>query len=167
MKLSDAFLLGSLAVKPLARVRHLGESGCAIGMAEVAVGASVVQCMEDFWPWVKGVAPKTPPCGSWDCQDEHGVPTPNYTRNFVSIIAHMFNQHVMGDRTWTNEMLADYLRSVEPPEPAEQPESQQPTSGSAATPDSSVGSIELLLRQDVDSMVESDRDWSANTRESL
>jgi hypothetical protein len=36
-----------------------------------------------------------------------------------SVIVHLFNYHVVTAKDWTIERLADWVRSIEPPEPNE------------------------------------------------
>lgn len=112
MRLSEAILLGSVSVRPLAG--HMikfenGETfGCALGMACISAAVPVFKSKQiyDEWPWLQAVF-ALPCCCGGDV--------------FLasSVIVHIFDYHIMGSYHpyWTLEQLVDWVRSVEPPEP--------------------------------------------------
>lgn len=112
LRLSEAILLGSTSVRPLAG--HMikfqnGETfGCALGMActSAAVPFFKSQKIYDEWPWLREWF--TLPC----CCGSGGYFA-------CSVIVHIFDCHVMevNKPHWTLEQLVDWVRSVEPPEP--------------------------------------------------
>ncbi len=113
-------MLGSTILKPMAGVRISadGVSGCALGMAEVAVGYKRKirddAQLEGKYPWLERKY-RDFPC---KCR--------GFGRdNVVGIIEHLFDAHVMeengkaftqaGDvERWTLAQLVDWVRSVEP-----------------------------------------------------
>lgn len=130
MKTSEALLLGSTLLKPVCGVfmNEENDSGCALGMVAVAMHGIAAVCefryqQSQLLPaWLMSSPRRVPlPC---DCQAGllMGGGGGRCTRSVVesshsSVIVHLFNQHVC-DGTWTIEQLADWIRSVEPNEPA-------------------------------------------------
>lgn len=107
-------MLGSLTMRSAPNFRNYGDgSGCALGMAENAMGGESAESVHE---WLN-VDATVGPCG---CK----LP---YFATLTTCIAHTFNEHVHGDKTWTLERLVDWVRSVEPNEPEECP-AQQPSS---------------------------------------
>ena len=113
MKLSDAILIGSAVVTPRpGKVYFRDEnSGCAIGMAVIGAGGKWIQRGLDsveflhWWPWVHNFAKR--PC---HCQSVKPI------ARVGSLIPHLFDQHVFGQRDWTIEQLAQWIATIEPPE---------------------------------------------------
>lgn len=120
MKFSEAVLLGSTLLHPIPYNRNNGRGeGCAIGMAEESGG---VRRAEESWPWLAKLAGPTDkyPCG---CLTHYpssmGIETYSLLeRLYAARVAHIFNEHVCKDKTWTLEQLVDWIRSVEPEEVA-------------------------------------------------
>lgn len=112
MRLSEAILLGSTSVRPLAgrmiKFQNGETFGCALGMACTAAAVPFFQSQEfyDEWPWLKNHF-TLPCCGG---QTEYFG---------SSVIVHVFDYHIMevNKPHWTLEQLVDWVRSVEPPEP--------------------------------------------------
>ena len=113
MKLSDAILIGSAVVKPRpGKVYFRDEnSGCAIGMAVIGAGGKWIRRGLDsveflhWWPWVHNFAKRPCPCQSV-----------RPMARVRSLIPHLFDQHVFGQRDWTIEQLAQWIATIEPPE---------------------------------------------------
>lgn len=124
MKLSDAILLGSTLLAPQAGRQYSAEtqSGCALGMAAVATGCTfravhAVPSHERRTLGVEGV------WGTWTLEVMKRpckcfflfVPRKMRVKD---IIAHLFDYHVVHKKDWTLEQLVDWVRTVEPAEPA-------------------------------------------------
>jgi hypothetical protein len=124
MKLSEAILLGStmLAAKPGAQYFSETKSGCALGMAAIAVGCRFQRGprraineherrtlgAEGVWgQWV--LCEVMRPC---DCSFFRA---PRKMR-IKDIIAHVFDFHVMKKKNWTLEQLAAWIETWEPRE---------------------------------------------------
>jgi hypothetical protein len=120
MKLSEAILLGSTVLAPQAGRQYSSEtkSGCALGMAAIAKGATFHQVRpineydrrtlgtEDVWgTWVLMMARR--PCDCWR------LLVPREMR-IKDIIAHTFDYHVMRKKNWTLEQLVEWVKTVEP-----------------------------------------------------
>jgi hypothetical protein len=124
MKLSDAILLGSTLLAPQAGRQYSAEnqSGCALGMAALARGCTfhtvhAVPPQERRTLGVEGV------WGTWTlalirrpCKCFFLL-VPRKLR-VKEIIAHLFDYHVVRKKDWTLEQLVDWVRTVEPVEPA-------------------------------------------------
>ncbi len=129
VKLSDAIMLGSAVVPALPmREWHSGGGGCARGMALEAIGKRVhngntnqnVRALTAAWPWTERSECVLPcKCGSSDLWST------------LNIIAHIFDQHVMGTagakKDWTLPQLVAWVRSVEPTEEMETQHEEQTT----------------------------------------
>ena len=129
MKLSDAILLGSTLLAPQAGRQYSAEtqSGCALGMAAIATGCSYRKVRNVPWQerrtlGVEGV------WGSWTLEVVKRpckcfflfVPRKMRVKD---VIAHVFDYHVVRQKNWSLEQLVDWVRTVEPNEPAKpQPE---------------------------------------------
>jgi hypothetical protein len=120
MKLSEAILLGSTVLAPQAGRQYSSEtkSGCALGMAAIAKGATFHQVRavsqydrrtlgtEGVWgAWVLTMARR--PCDCWR------LLVPREMR-IKDIIAHVFDYHVMRKRNWDLEQLVAWVKTVEP-----------------------------------------------------
>jgi hypothetical protein len=120
MKLSDAILLGSTMIKPLAG-KHLspdGDEGCAWGMVDMATGG---RAFRDLLVMAANFLAELP-CGctdEWIIGSGMNVQRRESMNNLSAIIVHLFNYHVMTRKDWTLERLVDWVRSVEPAEPEE------------------------------------------------
>lgn len=114
MRFSDAIALGRTMIQPCP-LAVFGDrnNGCAQGMAIAAVGGydrwTAGYTSRDFWPWT--IKHEEIPCA---CQSRGG-----YGENTLGVVAHLFDKHVFGDKTWTLDQLIDWVRSIEPPEPEE------------------------------------------------
>lgn len=131
MKLSDAILLGSTLLAPQAGRQYSGEnqSGCALGMAAIARGCTFRRVPSVPWQerrtlGVEGV------WGTWTldlvrrpCNCLFLI-VPRKMR-IKDIIAHLFDYHVVRKKNWTLEQLVDWVRTVEPTEPA-RPQAEPP-----------------------------------------
>jgi hypothetical protein len=122
LQLSEAILLGSTMIRPKRGVFLSSDltQGCAFGMANRANGGGNA----GTWPWTMVARHAKLPC---DCRGEELMAGMGYSASRASVeccyanqIVHLFNQHVI-DGSWTIEQLADWVRSIEPPE---QPEAQ-------------------------------------------
>lgn len=123
MRLSDAIATGRMLLTPTLGVRELNGGGCAIGMAEVALGIEKTnKRLENVYPWLSNTIEDLP-CGS-DHFYIHENPylacfnpvTKPQVQSYSCAIAHIFNVHVMRDKTWNLDQLIDWVRSVEPAE---------------------------------------------------
>lgn len=136
---SELIALGRTLLRPISRTRRFGsDSGCALGMAEAAVGLKPavlskskniqrdIEQLEKLYPWLKEEWLPYP------CSCSSGTEQPN------RIIEHLFDRHVCQDfislhlsfaqgikfnasspfSPWTMEQLIDWVKSVEPKEPA-------------------------------------------------
>lgn len=111
MRVSEAIMAGSMLLKSSPRVRNDGCGfGCALGMAEAALGigepstSGVLSALERCHPWLEDRAAS--PCA---------CPVTGFGFSMINCwIAHVFNEHVMGDGTWTLERLCDWVDSVDP-----------------------------------------------------
>lgn len=108
MKLSEAIMMGRHLVD---RPRAFNLSTCALGMALGADGYELREDMgtcQDYqhiiqrWPWLETLIVKCPAC-SKECM-RYGA------------ITHVFDAHVMTNKTMTLEQLCDWVKSVEPAE---------------------------------------------------
>lgn len=119
MKLSLAIATGRTVLTPYAGYfLARGQRGCALGMAGIADGLALVEegprvaienykAIETHWPWLKTEGPKCPVCGN------------SSNHFYTDLIAHIFDAHVAGIKSeWTLDQLIDWIRSVEPAEPA-------------------------------------------------
>lgn len=118
LRFSEAMMLGSLSLTPIEGCRGVtgGHSGCAIGMAEYAVGRFARWCAaESEWAWLsKAYGYATYPCGCCLALPASSI---------LTVIAQTFNNHVMGNRTWTIDRLAQWVDSIDPTPRDEQSES--------------------------------------------
>jgi hypothetical protein len=125
MKLSDAILLGSTLLAPQAGRQYSAEnqSGCALGMAAVATGCTFRKVQNVPWQerrtlGVEGV------WGTWTLELVRRpckcffLIVPRKLR-VKEVIAHLFDYHVVHKKNWTLEQLVDWVRTVEPAEPAQ------------------------------------------------
>lgn len=115
MQLSEMIALGRtlcLSVPGTQDDYHGG--GCALGMAARAMdkrsfdggyALTELNCAEVLLIVVR-------PCS---CLVDLGF----WNNKLGGIIAHLFNMHVHGDKTWTLDQLIDWVRSVEPAETIE------------------------------------------------
>lgn len=115
MRISDALALGRTMLKPIAghHITPDGTHGCAWGMIQVAAPSEYGEMIR------RGPSMKTP-CG---CKMGYtgGMAWGPIHDNFVSVVVHLFNQHVMTEKNWTLDQLIDWVRTVEP-EPVAEPE---------------------------------------------
>jgi hypothetical protein len=131
MKLSDAILLGSTLLAPQAGRQYSAEtqSGCALGMAAIATGCTyrrvpAMPGQESRTLGVEGV------WGTWTLERMRRpckcffLFLPRKMR-VKDIIAHLFDCHVVTKKNWTLDQLVDWVRTVEPSEPA-QPQPEPP-----------------------------------------
>ena len=105
MRLSTAIMLGRTTITDLMICKL---DGCALGMAANAVGIKrsyddIMRC----WPWL------TLPM-KFSCKD---CSISGHDGTALRVVSHMFDSHVYRLREWTIEQLADWVRSVEPPDP--------------------------------------------------
>ena len=113
LKLSEAILLGSTQIKPMAGsvlcYDHNGEAyGCALGMAGVAEGGEERHhwLLDTIWPILRQ---KTNyPCECF----------PEYEQVLQTVITHLFDAHVINKEDWTLEQLVDFVRKVEDEHPS-------------------------------------------------
>lgn len=118
MKLSEAIMLGSSLIRSVPFIRDDGfGGGCAMGMAEVAAGMFSFK-LETKYPWMQTQICLVP-CGHDIGAKYNRIPGYKTPHTPTFIIAHLFNEHVHGDRSWTLEQLVDWVRSVEPDEEPE------------------------------------------------
>jgi hypothetical protein len=113
LPMSEAILLGSSQIRWLAGTRgHNTGAGCALGMAEIAnQGSGRYRGAETIYPWLTQEVSSHLPCG----RGHKYYDVSGFHDRYSTAIAHIFNEHVMGDHTWSIEQLADWVRSVEPP----------------------------------------------------
>jgi hypothetical protein len=127
MKLSEALALGIPEIKIsnshgwYSPNENDGQChGCLVGAALYAQGAERCDSLKrfvDMWPWVKNIqAASCPACDLMATKDE------NILVSHGSIIPHMFthlvNHYERGEIT--TEQIADYVRSIEPPDVVEE-----------------------------------------------
>lgn len=123
MRLSTAIILGRYVIE---EIDAMNFCGCAIGMGLAALGhkyptKSTMAAREDAiieWPWLEKVAPIVPNWFSGRMHNmyshEYGIPT----EAAINIISEGF-AHVHFYHTLSLEALADYIASIEPPEPSD------------------------------------------------
>lgn len=112
MKLSDAIRLGSM-LKPQgygSRSLWSEDASCVLGAAADAVGMSLnamrYSRLMDRWPVLNGPSRV---CPVSDCVSWHAVPADC----LIKILWHLNDTH-----KWTRERIADFVASVEPPDPS-------------------------------------------------
>lgn len=121
MRLSDAIAMGRVLLKPKAYVTIMDGEGCALGMAFAAIGVTshkeaVKRCKTvPEWKWLGKTKPVLFPCYCNPAEDR----ILRYKDDYRGWIAHLFNEHVCGDKTWNLDQLIDWIRSVEPAEPSD------------------------------------------------
>ncbi len=111
MRLSEAILLGSSVVRPLAGGLSSDPSrqSCAFMMAAAALSkpACMWQEASQEWPWLMTELAHVPcGCRAWD----RYLPA-----NYMTAIIHLFARHVSTGE-WPLEQLAAWVASVEPDE---------------------------------------------------
>jgi len=103
MNLSDAILLGSLTTKPLAGKMHAHldgvEYGCALGMAENAIGEPGKGRVLARWPWLQEIF-----CYPCTCEPKGAG---------IDIVVHLFDYHVMGHCMWLTPTTPTVVQKVE------------------------------------------------------
>jgi len=112
MRLSEAIMLGSSVVRPLAGGLPSDPSRqtCAFMMAAAALSKPACMWEEASreWPWLAADLLHVPcGCRAWD----RYLPA-----NYMTAIIHLFARHVAPGE-WTLEELAGWVASVEPAEP--------------------------------------------------
>ena len=115
MKLSEAIVLGSSVVRPLAGglASDPNRQTCAFMIAAAALGQPA--CMwakaPDAWPWITRQLYHVPcGCRGWD----RYLPA-----NYMTAIIHLFACHVATGE-WTLEQLASWVAEVEPQDELQQ-----------------------------------------------
>jgi hypothetical protein len=119
MHLSVAILLGRNLCTPAAAPKlESSEEGCALTMAALAVGRDSEGYVNAWhearivWPWIEKEIQVR-------CPADHCTTTVPL-ESYIDLITHLFDFHVFepskGDSAWTLEMLADYVRTIEPKE---------------------------------------------------
>ena len=111
MRLSDAIAIG----RTLCIAKEGGYNsrepeagvGCALDMAVLAVDGKNWCAADRYWPWLLGN-------GS---DDDRFL----YVRSYRAQIIDMFDKDVMVLKTKTLDQLIDWIRSVEPQEPEDEP----------------------------------------------
>ncbi len=109
MKLSEAIVLGSTVVRPLAGglAADPSRQTCAFMMAAAALSKPACLWAEapSTWPWLTRQLVHVPcGCRGWDRY---------LSANYMTAIIHVFACHV-ATKEWTVEQLADWVASVEP-----------------------------------------------------
>jgi hypothetical protein len=106
LELDEAIRIGSLLVQE----PKVGDiNACVLGMAAKAVGCKetrvlpITAFIKREWPWLgtRNVA-SCPQCGLGLMGSER--------------VWHLFDRHIMEDRTMTIDQLADYVATIEPKE---------------------------------------------------
>lgn len=122
MRLSEAIATGRVLVLPSSGSEWFQDgSGCARGMALEAVGKrlEVTRGQENWkrflaeWPWTAELHTKKP-C---DCIFPFSFGSASEA-TVCGWIVHLFDLHVANTEDWTLDQLIDWVRSVEPAEPA-------------------------------------------------
>ena len=122
MKLSEAILLGSTLVKPVrGQIDDGNGGGCAYGMANRSSNSTFAN--PAWGDWDHHTELSQLPCGCSLYKPMMGADG-NTSSWYGQIparhaIIHIFNQHVC-DGDWTIERLAEWVASIEPPDPAEE-----------------------------------------------
>jgi len=143
MRLSEAILLGSTVVKPRpGALRFANEnSGCALGMAVIAIGGTFVRRerpvreterrtlnIEDVWgAWLLQRVDRPCNCGApFVLNRLHRNKLVTRSRypifhlpremRIKDILVHLFDYHVMQSRDWTLDRLTEWLQPFEPHE---------------------------------------------------
>ena len=138
MRLSDAIALGRLVMTPKITFFTHADRGCALQMAIKAVGRDENWSGADsIWDWLNEKAERPCRCGR---------PWVGQAQSQSQHIVHIFDWHVMRDKTWTLDQLINWVRSIEPPEP-EESLSQGPQRGVSASPMSESPSQEVWVSQ--------------------
>lgn len=109
MKLSEAIVLGSNVIRPLAGglAEDPSRQTCAFMMAAAALSKPACLWAEApmEWPWLTRHLMHVPcGCRGWDRY---------LTANYMTAVIHIFSCHV-ATKEWTVEQLADWVASVEP-----------------------------------------------------
>ncbi len=109
MKLSEAIVLGSTVVRPLAGglATDPNRQTCAFMMAAAALSKPACLWAEapTTWPWLMRQLAHVPcGCRGWDRY---------LSANYMTAIIHTFACHV-ATKEWSVEQLADWVASVEP-----------------------------------------------------
>jgi hypothetical protein len=107
MRAKELLIKGSTMLIPVRGITFDGfGGGCALGMMGVAHGGAAgtdISCFSEF-SWLSYRITRSP-CGCPASSGEGCV---------ASIVAHIFDDHVFGDQTWTIPQLADWLDTVDP-----------------------------------------------------
>lgn len=112
MKAHEALILGSMMMRPVPYTRSDGRGGgCALGMIGLASGGNP-HTFDATYGWLAESFVEAYPCGA----DHSYSKDRGWARadRYASAIAHIFNEHVCGDHTWTIEKLADWIRENDP-----------------------------------------------------
>ena len=123
MKLSEAILLGSTLVKPVRGQSDDGNGGgCAYGMANRSSNSTFAN--PAWGDWDHHTELSQLPCGCSLYKPMMGTDGNTFSSWHGQIpamhaIIHIFDQHVC-DGDWTIERLAEWVASIEPPDPAEE-----------------------------------------------
>lgn len=119
MRASEALIAGSTMMKAMPyRMTNEDQSlGCALGMMGKAMGCAC--CTGSYFGWLHEDLKVLTPCGCSYNLYPAGTADPDIDTNYLiasywGCVAHIFNQHVCGDKTWTIEQLADWVESVDP-----------------------------------------------------
>lgn len=131
MRLSEAIRLGSLTIKPIPyKISDGNGGGCALGMAQVAIGTSLLR---NEWPWMTERFINVPcSCVSYKQHDYIDKVSFFPIRINGDIVVHLFNEHVMEIGDWTLDKLCEWIASVEPKEAESEAVSEPETYGAIA-----------------------------------
>ena len=111
MRAAEAMILGSTLIRGVPYTTDDSHGGgCALGMIGAATGRQGGWWMDHskLWSTIQKI-----PC---PCVSAFGLTTPFGGRVVpcAGAVAHLYNEHVHGDHTWTLEQLADWVESVDP-----------------------------------------------------
>lgn len=142
MRLSDAIMLGSTAIRWVGGISDDGHGGgCALGMATVAMGKTYEDGRAAFGKemaeWLfNSREPVVLPCG---CKASELIGSGNnmlrvdtIQQSYAGVLVHLFNFHVMMAKDWTLEQVCDWVRTYEPTEAKPKIEQAQEVPAQAA-----------------------------------
>jgi hypothetical protein len=112
MRLAQAMIVGHEVKHLVPWRRDDGQGGgCALGLAEAGYETSN---LEAVFPFLRNNA--TAPCGCQDFKQKNFHNDALYSSGIhtvCDVVAHISNEHICGDGSWTLERLAEWLDKIE------------------------------------------------------
>jgi|ERR1700683_4408 len=148
----EAIALGRMILKPkFGYFNDRQGNGCALGMAEVALGYSLIQreLLDATYPWLRKTAVPLP-C---QCDSRRGFGSSRLSADIV--VAHIFDYHVVlvaVDPKWTMEELIDWVKQIDPTIALDSPQKEikltangEPDAGKVCTDTGRTDSVQVLV----------------------